>query len=87
MGTRLQGTDMRKFDRAVLLALTAGIWALVALQLVHPATADTRLADMPLQGVFNQYLTTALSQARSAANGCRIKGEIHGAILDARINC
>jgi hypothetical protein len=42
---------------------------------------------MPLQGVFNQYLTTALSQARSAANGCRIKGEIHGAILDARINC
>jgi hypothetical protein len=78
---------MRKFDRAMLLALTAGIWALVALQLVHPATADTRLADMPLQGVFNQYLTTALSQAKTAANGCRIKGEIHGAILDARINC
>jgi hypothetical protein len=78
---------MRNFDRAVLVALTAGIWSLVMLQLVHPATADTRLADMPLQSVFNQYLTTALSQAKTVANSCRIKGEIRGASLDAQINC
>jgi hypothetical protein len=31
-------------------------------------------------------LTTALSQAKTIADSCRIKGEIHGAILDAQIN-
>jgi hypothetical protein len=42
---------------------------------------------MPLQSVFNQYLATALSQAKSVANSCKVKGEIHGAQLDAHIIC
>ena len=78
---------MKKFDRIVLVSLTLGIWALVALQLVRPAVATTQLAEMPLQSVFNQYLTTALTQARSVANTCRIRGEMHGTQLDAQVMC
>jgi hypothetical protein len=78
---------MRIFDRAVLVALTVGIWSLVALQVVHPAAAVAQPGDMPLQNVFNQYLTTAITQAKAAASGCHIKGTIHGTQLDAQVMC
>ena len=78
---------MTKLDRIILVSLTIGVWALVAQQLVRPAVATTQLAEMPLQSVFNQYLTTALTQARTVANSCRIKGVMHGTELDAQVMC
>jgi hypothetical protein len=74
----LSGNDMRTFDRPLLAVLTAGMWSRRALHFAQPATADTRLSDMPLQSAFNQYLTTAPSQAKTVADSCRIKGEIAG---------
>ena len=78
---------MAGIDRIIIALLTAGIWALVALEAARPAVATTQIAEMPLQQVFNQYLTTALTQAKSVANSCRIKGDIRGGQLDAQIVC
>jgi len=60
---------MTTIDRIILGLLAGGVWALVALQIAPPAVATTQPAEMPLQSVFNQYLTTAITQAKSAANG------------------
>ena len=78
---------MKPFDRIILVLLTGGIWAIVALQVMRPAVATTQVADMPLQNVFNQYLTTALNQAKGVANSCRIRGDIHGMQFEAQIAC
>jgi hypothetical protein len=78
---------MRPLDRAILVVLALGIWALVGVEALRPAVATTQIAELPMQATFNEYLATALEKAKSVANSCRVKGEIHGSEVDARVNC
>lgn len=90
---------MRPLDRAILGALALGIWALAAVQLLGPLAAspgaqaqDSRLdipqpAPAPALAPDVPPAPEIQGQVRAAISGCRVRGDVTGARLDAIINC